>query len=76
MPLIAQGTTDTQVSVRDSMLLAAADPSARLVVIDGMCHVLKDATSDDSSQQRACSDPSLPLDPTLASAVVTFAAAR
>jgi hypothetical protein len=62
--------------VNDAMLLAAADPGAQLLVIDGVCHVLKDATSDSGSQHAAYTDPSLPLDSTLANAVVTFAAAR
>src|SRR5262249_675265 len=42
---IIQGTTDIQVSVVDAQSLAAARPDATLTLIDGMNHVLKEATS-------------------------------
>ncbi|MGZ3438289.1 MAG: alpha/beta hydrolase [Polyangia bacterium] len=70
--LIVQGTTDTQTSVEDANLLAAADPTAKLLLIKGMCHALKDATSDPLSQLLAYIDPLLPLDATLVSGVASF----
>jgi pimeloyl-ACP methyl ester carboxylesterase len=70
--LIVQGTTDTQATLEDANLLAAGDPSAKLLVIPGMCHALKDATSDPISQLLAYTIPFFPLDATLASGVVSF----
>jgi len=58
---IVQGTTDIQVKVVDAELLAAAYPEAELLIIDGMCHVLKEATLDSASQSQAYTDPTLPI---------------
>jgi uncharacterized protein len=60
--LILQGNTDMQVSVQDAQLLAGADPAAKLVVIDGMNHILKHVPTDKARQIASYSDPSLPLD--------------
>nr|MEE4268209.1 alpha/beta hydrolase [Candidatus Krumholzibacteria bacterium] len=38
---VVQGTTDIQVSVKDAELLAAAQPRARLVLLEGMNHLFK-----------------------------------
>jgi pimeloyl-ACP methyl ester carboxylesterase len=70
--LIVQGTTDIQVSQEDARLLAAADPRARLVLVDGMNHVLKLVPSDMSQQLKSYSDPSLPVAPQLVDAVSSF----
>lgn len=70
--LIVQGTTDTQVSTTDARLLSDANADAELLEIDGMCHVLKDASSDMSAQNKAYTDPSLPLNERLVSGVVSF----
>lgn len=54
--LIVQGSTDIQVMVEDAQRLARAHPSAKLVIIDGMNHVLKEVR--EASQQTASySDP-------------------
>lgn len=71
--LIAQGSADIQVSVRDAELLAAAQPKAKLVVVTGMNHVFKTpAGSDPASQQASYSDPSLPVARELIEAVAGF----
>jgi pimeloyl-ACP methyl ester carboxylesterase len=70
--LIVQGTTDIQVSQEDARRLAAADPRARLVLVDGMNHVLKLVPSDMSQQLKSYSDPSLPVAPQLVDAVSSF----
>jgi pimeloyl-ACP methyl ester carboxylesterase len=70
--LIAQGTTDLQVSTRDAELLAAAQPKAKLAMVNGMNHVLKAATADPPSQQKAYSDPNLPIAPELIEAIAGF----
>jgi pimeloyl-ACP methyl ester carboxylesterase len=70
--LIVQGTTDSQTSLADASLLAAADPSAKLLVIANMCHTLKDATPGPVSQALAYTDPFLPLDATLVAGTTLF----
>ncbi|AUX19765.1 alpha/beta hydrolase [Sorangium cellulosum] len=70
--LLVQGTTDTQVPVRDAELLAAARPDAELVIIEGMSHTLKEATLEPASQQAAYTDPSLPVMPRLIEALAAF----
>lgn len=70
--LILQGSTDIQVNLRDANLLGDAKPAARLVIVDGMNHVLKDATSDRTVQMKAYSDPSLPINTKLISTIVSF----
>jgi pimeloyl-ACP methyl ester carboxylesterase len=68
--LIAQGTTDLQVTVADAKLLAAAAPRATLVVIDPMNHVLKAASGDQAAQMRSYGDPTMPIAPALVTAIV------
>jgi pimeloyl-ACP methyl ester carboxylesterase len=70
--LIIQGTTDLQVKVEDANRLAAAKPGARLVIIEGMNHVLKAASGTLPEQMPSYGDPSLPVVPRLLSEVVTF----
>ncbi len=70
--LILQGTTDFQVTVEDARLLAAADPKATLLIVDGMNHVLKMVPADQAAQVRSYSDPSLPVAPQLIDAIATF----
>jgi pimeloyl-ACP methyl ester carboxylesterase len=70
--LVAQGTTDIQVSTRDAELLAAAQPKAKLAMVNGMNHVLKAATAEPASQQKAYSDPTLPVAPELIEAIAGF----
>ena len=60
---IVQGTTDVQVSVQDAQRLAEAKPDADLVIVEGMNHVLKEATLSQASQMRTYTDPSLPVVP-------------
>jgi hypothetical protein len=56
----------------DAARLAAADPRARLVLVDGMNHVLKLAPADPARQAASYSDPSLPLAPHLVREVTGF----
>ncbi|WP_426079093.1 alpha/beta hydrolase [Janthinobacterium sp. PSPC3-1] len=70
--LIVQGTTDLQVSVADAKALSAAAPSARLVIVPGMNHVLKLAGGDLAQQLPSYGDPELPLAPALVDAVTAF----
>ena len=70
--LILQGTTDLQVSVADSRLLAAAQPKARLILLDGANHVLKTAPLERTANLAAYADPARPLVPGLVDDVVDF----
>jgi pimeloyl-ACP methyl ester carboxylesterase len=70
--LIVQGTTDLQVGMTDANHLVAANPRAKLVVIEGMNHVLKAAPADRAQNLKTYGDPTLPLDPQLVSAIADF----
>jgi uncharacterized protein len=68
--LIVQGTTDQQVGVADATRLSRARPDAKLLLVDGMAHVLKDAGPGD--QREAYTDPSLPISTSLVDGIVAF----
>lgn len=70
--LIVQGTTDIQVSPHDAELLAAANPKAKLVLIESMNHILKTAPADQQGNIATYSNPDLPLAPGLLDAIVSF----
>ncbi len=73
MPLLLlYGSTDLQVPVSEGERLAARNREARLVVIDGMNHILKVAGGGMAEQMASYSDPSLPLAPELMPAIVDF----
>jgi pimeloyl-ACP methyl ester carboxylesterase len=70
--LIVQGTTDLQVSTTDANRLAAADPHAKLAIIQGMNHFLRVAPDDPVQNLKTYNDPTLPLDPQAVSAIADF----
>ena len=70
--LIVQGTTDVQVSMTDAKALAAGNPAARFVTIDGMNHILKEVSGDRIAQIPKYSDPSLPVVPKLIDELAAF----
>jgi fermentation-respiration switch protein FrsA (DUF1100 family) len=73
MPLlIAQGTTDIQVDTNQAALLKQANPAARLLLVEGMNHVLKKVPADLPQQLASYGNPALPLAPEVASAVTDF----
>jgi alpha-beta hydrolase superfamily lysophospholipase len=69
--LVAQGTTDIQVSNADASRLANGHSHATLEMIDGMNHVLKEVR-EPSKQTASYSDPALPLHPRLVEAITQF----
>jgi pimeloyl-ACP methyl ester carboxylesterase len=69
--LIVQGTTDVQITVEDAKCLAAAKKDSKLVIIEGMNHTLKSASTQ-AEQSKAYFDPSLPLAPRLAEEIAAF----
>ena len=62
---VVQGTADVQVTMLDATDLAKGNPHARLVVVDGMNHVLKHApdTSTRAAILAGYTDPLLPVEP-------------
>jgi hypothetical protein len=55
--------------VQDAKLLSQARPSAKVVFVEGMNHVLKDVPTDAQQQIKSYSDPSLPVDVKLIDAI-------
>jgi hypothetical protein len=70
--LIVQGTNDLQVDTDDAERLAAANPRARRLLIDGMNHVLKEVPGDREANLAAYGRPDLDLAPALIPALVEF----
>jgi uncharacterized protein len=70
--LIVQGTTDLQVGLVDANLLAAADPQAKLVVVQGMNHMLRDAPADRQQNFATYQNPALPLDAKVVPVIASF----
>ena len=70
--LIIQGTTDIQVSTDDANLLSKAIPSAKLVVINGMNHIFKEAPADRQQNIVTYTNPDLPIKKELAENIVAF----
>ena len=72
--LIIQGTTDIQTTLADATRLGNANPKARVVIVDGMNHVLKQVSLDQERQVASYSDPSLPIEPRLIHEIADFVA--
>ena len=70
--LIVQGTSDVQVTIDDAKRLAAANPRAKLVVIEGMNHILKMVSGDLKAQMPSYNDPKLQLSEKLTPELVQF----
>jgi uncharacterized protein len=70
--MIIQGTTDIQVPVSDAQLLSKSKPEAKLLLIEGMNHVLKDAPADRVENSKTYLNPDLPLSKGLMEGIVDF----
>ncbi|HEX7957973.1 MAG TPA: alpha/beta hydrolase, partial [Pyrinomonadaceae bacterium] len=70
--LVAQGVNDFQARVEDAKALAAAKPGAKLLLVEGMNHVLKLTPADPRQQLASYSDPALPVVPEFLAEVVAF----
>ena len=70
--LILQGTSDIQVQPSEAETLAKAAPRAKLVVIDGMNHLLKMVGKDEALQRKSYGSPELPVSPQLIDALSGF----
>ena len=70
--LIVQGTTDLQARLGDAKGLADGNPAAKLLLIEGMNHVLKTVSNDQEKQISSYSDSTLPVSPDLVRAITGF----
>jgi uncharacterized protein len=69
--LIIQGTTDLQVTLEDAKLLNAA-PRTKLVMVEGMNHMLKEAPMDRAANIATYTDPALPIMQRVPDAIAKF----
>lgn len=70
--LFVGGTRDLQVPVRDAELLHEAKPGSKLLIVDGMNHVLKQVPDDQEANMAAYADPELPLADGLVNRIAEF----
>lgn len=70
--LVTQGGADIQVPAAQATLLAAANPSAKLIVIGDMNHVLKMVGKDDAAQKASYTRPDMPVSAELVDAIGGF----
>ncbi|WP_339913680.1 alpha/beta fold hydrolase [uncultured Brevundimonas sp.] len=70
--MIGQGTTDLQVGVTDAEAMASARPDARLVLWEGVNHVLKTAPAGRAANLATYADSVLPLAPGVVEDVAEF----
>lgn len=70
--LVAQGTTDLQVNLKDAERLAAARPDVRLLRVEGMNHVLKPVSGDMAAQLPSYRTPEPVVAPALVEGIAAF----
>ncbi|MFM8738803.1 MAG: alpha/beta hydrolase, partial [Cytophagales bacterium] len=70
--LIVQGTNDIQVAVGEANLLAAANANAKLVLVEDMNHILKNAKGNRQENISTYSNPSLPISGKLVQSISDF----
>ncbi|MFT4093305.1 MAG: alpha/beta fold hydrolase [Niabella sp.] len=70
--LILQGTTDVQVQKEEAAALHQCNTAAKLEMITGMNHVLKEAPLDPAANKATYMDPSLPLLHDFVTSIVSF----
>jgi len=70
--LIINGTTDLQVSVDEAKILHQANINSKLIIIDGMNHVLKSAPKNRTANLKTYAQPNLPLHKNLMPIIVDF----
>lgn len=69
---VIHGNTDLQVPVSQAKALASAKPGIKLVVVNQMNHVLKDAPPDFDPNLATYKNPGLPLSQGLVPAITSF----
>ena len=56
----------------DAKLLAAGQPKAKLIIVDGMNHVMKRVPADQAAQVKSYSDPTIPIPAELIDGIAAF----
>lgn len=74
--LIVQGTTDIQVSVDDAKRLQAAKTDAKMVLVEGMNHIFKNAEADQMKNMQTYNQPDLPINAELFDVIYKFVVAK
>lgn len=74
--LIVQGSTDVQIETADAERLAKARPDAKMAIIEGMNHVLKDAPPDRAANLKTYAEPDRPLPARLIPVIAEFLSGR
>ncbi len=70
--LILQGTTDIQVPVTEAEKLAEANKQAKMHLLEGMNHVLKESEMDMQKNAQTYNNPTLPLKKGLVDLITEF----
>ena len=70
--LIAQGTNDIQIEVKDAQMLHDAGNKSRLEIIQGMNHVFRQASENFILNLQTYGNPDLPIDSSLVNILVAF----
>ncbi len=70
--LIIQGTTDLQVKTEDAKILADSAKNAKLVIIDGMNHVFRNAPKSRLKNILTYTNPNMPISGEFVESVVSF----
>ena len=70
--LIIQGDNDIQITVEDANRLYEGNPESKLVIIEGMNHILKDAPEDREGNIATYSNPTLPLNERFVKELINF----
>ena len=70
--LVVNGSTDLQVNVEDAQRLQISNNKAELLIIEGMNHVLKEASANQAENIATYSNPDLPLHPQFESGFISF----
>lgn len=70
--LIVQGTTDFQVSEAQGQMLANSAAEARLLIVEGMNHILKEAPAQKTINAKTYNQPNLPLVDEAVNGIVNF----
>jgi len=70
--LIIQGNNDIQITVDDANRLHEGNPASKLVIIEGMNHILKDAPKDRDKNIATYNNPTLPLNEKFVEELIKF----
>jgi len=70
--LIIQGDNDIQVTVEDAYRLHDGAKDSKLIVINGMNHILKDAPMDRDGNLKTYNDPNLPINRQLITEIIEY----